>query len=78
MVYELKMKKIMLEVLADKISSIAACILALLEEGYIPNKKKAEVINWSMILSNVYNNIEIFDEEEQTKADSLYNKVIRL
>ena len=40
----------MLDALNDRVSSIAGCMLALIEEGYTPNKKKVTILNWSSIL----------------------------
>lgn len=78
MLYNSKLKQVMLDVLENRMSSIADCIQVLLAEGYVPNKNKTTILNWSSILIDAYENINIFSEEQQKKLDVIYNKVLKL
>ena len=78
MLYDTKLKQAMLDVLENRMSGIADCIQVLLAEGYIPNKNKITILNWSAILIDAYENINIFSEEQQRNLDVIYNKVLKL
>lgn len=78
MMYEDGIKEAVLDTLENRVSSIALCIGKLLEEGYLPNNKKEVLLSWLTILIPAYEHINSFTEEQQTKLDSIYNKVIRL
>lgn len=76
--YEVALKQTMLDVLENRMSGIAGCIQALFENGYIPNKNKMTILNWTTILINAYENVEVMTKEQQNKLDNIYNKVISL
>lgn len=78
MLYENKITDTMLDVLQDRMSGIADCIQVLMKEGYLPNKNKTIILNWSSILLDAYENIDVFSKEQQKKLDILYNKVLKL
>lgn len=78
MLYENKITDTMLDVLQDRMSGIADCIQLLIKEGYLPNKNKTIILNWSSILLDAYENIDVFSKEQQKKLDILYNKVLKL
>lgn len=78
MLYDNDLKEVMLDTLHERVSSITNCIVALLNEGYIPNKNKTTIVNWSSILIDAYENIDVFSKEQQNKLDILYNKVLKL
>ena len=78
MLYEVELKKAMLDVLDNRMSGIADCISVLTSEGYIPNKNKRTILDWCTILSHAYENIDVFTKEQQDKIDIIYNKVIKL
>lgn len=78
MLYEPNLKETMLDVLENRMSSIADCIVVLLDEGYIPNKNKITVLDWSSILIDAYENIDVLSKEQQNKLDIIYNKVLKL
>lgn len=78
MLYEPKLKQAMLDVLEERMSGIADCIVALFDEGYIPNKNKTTILNWSSILIDAYENVDVLTKEQQEKLDRLYNKVLKL
>ena len=78
MVYDLKIKEAMLDVLDNRISSIADCIQMLFKEGFVPNKNKSIILSWSSILIDAYQNIDVLTEEQHIKLDNIYNKVLKL
>ena len=78
MLYEEKIKEAMLVILEERVTGIANCIQALIENGYIPNKNKQTILDWSSILIDAYENIDVFSKEQQENLDSLYNKVLKL
>ena len=78
MLYESDLKTAMLDVLENRVSGIADCIVALLDEGYNPNKNKTVIMDWGFILIAAYENIDVFSKEQQDALDRIYNKVIQL
>ena len=78
MLYDDMLKDTMLDVLENRMSGIADCVTALLDQGYIPNKNKGVILSWTCILIDAYENIDIFTKEQQDNLDSIYNKVLKL
>ena len=78
MLYEPALKDTMLDVLQNRMSGIADCITVLFDNGYIPNKNKMTILNWSGILIDAYENVDILTKEQQNRLDNTYNKVISL
>ena len=78
MLYEPNLKQAMLDVLEERMSGIADCITVLMDNGYIPNKNKMTILNWSAILIDAYENVDVLDKEQQRSLDNLYNKVLKL
>ena len=78
MLYEPNLKQAMLDVLEERMSGIADCITVLMDNGYIPNKNKMTILNWSAILIDAYENVAVLDSEQQHNLDNLYNKVLKL
>ena len=78
MLYEPKLKQAMLDVLENRTSSIADCIIVLFDNGYIPNKNKYTILSWSSILIDAYENVDVLTKEQQNKLDIIYNKVLSL
>lgn len=78
MLYESDLKSAMLDVLENRVSGIADCIVALLDEGYNPNKNKTVIMDWGSILIAAYESIDVFSKEQQDALDRIYNKVIQL
>lgn len=79
MLYENKnIKHEMLAVLENRIASIADSITALLNEGYIPNKNKFTIIDWTSILIDSYENIDVLSENQHKKLDKLFNKILKM
>lgn len=78
MLYDSNLKGEMLAILKNRVASIANCINTLLEEGYIPNKNKYTILDWSSILIDAYENIDVLSKEQQSNLDRVYNKVLKL
>ena len=78
MLYEPNLKQAMLDVLQDRMSGIADCIQVLFDQGYILNKNKMTILNWSAILIDAYENVDVLTKEQHNKLDNLYNKVLKL
>lgn len=78
MLYEPKLKQAMLDILEKRMLGIADCITALFKEGYVPNKNKYTIIDWTSILIDAYENVDVLSEEQHKKLDVLYNKVLKL
>lgn len=78
MLYKDSLKEEILTTLENRVVGISDCIVALVNEGYIPNKKKDTILKWSGILIHAYENINILSKEQQNKIDNLYNKIINL
>lgn len=78
MLYDSVLKEVVLDTLHDRVSSITDCILVLLDNGYIPNKNKTTILNWSSILIDAYENIDVLSKEQQDNLDILYNKILKL
>lgn len=78
MLYESALKDTMLDVLENRMSGIADCIQVLFDNGYIPNKNKMTILNWSAILIDAYENIDVLSKEQHNKLDNIYNRVLKL
>ena len=78
MLYEPNLKQVMLDVLENRMSGIADCIQVLFDNGYIPNKNKMTILNWSAILIDAYENVDVLSKEQHDKLDIIYNKVLKL
>ena len=78
MLYDVTLKKAMLDILNQRVSGIADSVSVLVSEGYIPNKNKKNILNWGMILIDAYENIDIFTKEQQDNLDVIYNTVIKM
>lgn len=78
MLYDENLKQAMLDVLDERVSGIANVISNLVEDGYVPNKNKRTILDWSILLMHAYENIDIFSEEQQQNLDIIYNKVITM
>lgn len=78
MLYEPNLKEAMLDVLENRMSGIADCIQVLFDNGYIPNKNKMTILNWTAILIDAYENVDVLSIEQHNKLDSIYNRVLKL
>ena len=78
MLYDIKLKETMLDVLQSRISGIADSIQMLFNEGYNLNKNKITILDWTSILIDAYENVDLLSSEQQIKLDNIYNKVLKL
>ena len=78
MLYEPTLKDAMLDVLENRMSGIADCIQVLFDNGYIPNKNKMTILNWTAILIDAYENVDVLSIEQHNKLDNIYNRVLKL
>ena len=78
MLYDAEKKQVMLDTLENRVSSIVDVCVALINEGYIPNKNKYNKLSWSMIMIDAFQNIDVLSVEQHNKLETLYNKVMTL
>lgn len=78
MLYNVENKQAMLDALNDRVSSIVDVCVALVKEGYIPNKNKFVKLSWSAIMLDAINNIDVLSSEQHDNIENLYNKVMML
>ena len=78
MVYNEELKNVMLDVLENRTLSITNSIQTLLEAGYIPNKNKFTILDWSTILFHAYENIDVLTKEQQEKINRLCNLILTM
>ena len=78
MMYESYLNKAMLDVLKNRMSGIADSITVLIDKGYVPNKNKMTILNWTPILIDAYENVDVLTKKQQNKLDIIYNKVLSL
>lgn len=78
MLYDVEKKQIMLDTLNNRVSSIVDVCIALIQEGYIPNKNKSVKLSWSAILIDAFNNIDVLSIEQHNELEELYSKVMSL
>lgn len=78
MLYDIKLKETMLDVLQSRMSGIADSIQMLFNEGYNLNKNKITILDWTSILIDAYENVDLLSSEQQIKLDNIYNKVLKL
>lgn len=78
MLYDVEKKQEMLDTLNARVSSIVDICIALINDGYIPNKNKANKLSWSVIMIDAFENIDVLSVEQHNKLEELYNKVMKL
>lgn len=78
MLYDVEKKQMMLDALDARVSSIVDVCIALIQEGYIPNKNKSVKLSWSTILIDAFNNIDVLSVEQHNELEELYSKVMTL
>ena len=78
MLYNAESKQEMLDALNSRVSSIVDVCIALIQEGYIPNKNKSVKLSWSTILIDAFNNIDVLSVEQHNELEELYSKVMTL
>ena len=78
MLYNEEIKEVTLDTLHDRVSSVIDISIALINEGYIPNKNKSIKLQWSTILIDAFENIDVLSNAQHRQLENLYNKVISL
>ena len=78
MLYNEEIKEVTLDTLQDRVLSVTDLSIALINEGYIPNRNKTTKLNWSIILIDAFENADVLSKEQHRKLENLYNKVIAL
>ena len=78
MLYDAEKKKDVLDTLNNRVSNIVDVCLALIEEGYIPNKNKSVKLSWCAILIDAFNNADVLSVKQHDELECLYSKVIIL
>lgn len=78
MLYDAEKKQVMLDTLENRVSSIVDVCVALINEGYIPNKNKYNKLSWSIIMIDAFQNIDVLSVEQHNNLEELYNKVMML
>lgn len=61
----------------DKIA-IANTIVSLTYQGYVVNKAKYNRLNFNNLLTTMFKNIMLFNEQQREKLMLMYNKYITL
>lgn len=74
--YDSNMRKAMLDILENRVSSIASCIIYLNQQGYVPNKVKFNLLGLVNILYATYIQIDSLNEDEQKQLDILFNNIV--
>lgn len=76
--YDDVIKKTILDDLENKVISIVNTSVALVSQGYLVNRSKTIRLNWSSLLLNAFENIDVLSSEQQHKVEELYNKLSRI
>ena len=64
--------------LESKELSIVNTAIVLASQGYVVNRIKYIKLDWTSIILNAFENINVFSEEQQHKLELLYNKLSTL
>ena len=73
--YNDEFSKTIITDLESKELSIVNTAVVLASQGYIVNRAKYIKLDWTSIILNAFENINIFSEEQQHKLELLYNKI---
>lgn len=76
--YNDKLRKSIITDLESKELSIVNTIAVLASQGYVINQAKHIKLDWTSIILNAFENINVFSEEQQHKIELLYNKISTL
>ena len=64
--------------LESKELSVVNTVVVLASQGYVINQAKHIKLDWTSIILNAFENINVFSEEQQHKIELLYNKLSKL
>lgn len=56
--------------------AFASTLIELAQQGYVLEDKKRIRFSWSNVLFDAFQNIDLFNDEQQTNLENLYNKII--
>ena len=73
--YDDEIRETAIDDLENKIIDIVNVSIALINQGYVVNKSKRVRLDWSSVLLNAFENIHIFNKDQQHKVERLYNKL---
>lgn len=73
--YNDEVRKTIINDLESKVISIVNTSIALASQGYLVNKSKYIRLDWSSLLIHAFDNIKVFNPEQQHKIEHLYNKI---
>lgn len=76
--YDEEIKENIINGLEEKVIRIVETNMALLSQGYLINRLKYVKLEWSSILIHAFENIDIFNNEQQTKIENVYNRIMAL
>lgn len=78
MLYNVDLKNKIVDTLEDRVLTIVSVCIALTNEGYAPNKNKMVKLQWSSILIDAFDNINILNINQRKNIENIYNKVMAL
>ena len=76
--YNDDLRKSIITDLESKELSIVNTAVVLASQGYVINQVKHIKLDWTSIILNAFENINVFSEEQQHKIELLYNKISTL
>ena len=76
--YNDELRKTIITDLEGKELSIVNTSVVLAFQGYVVNQAKYIKLDWTSIMLNAFENINVFSEEQQHKIELLYNKLSTL
>ena len=76
--YNDELRKTIITDLESKELSIVNTAVVLASQGYVVNQIKYIKLDWTSIILNAFENINVFSEEQQHKIELLYNKISTL
>ena len=76
--YNDELRKTIITDLGSKELSIVNTAVVLASQGYVVNQAKYIKLDWTSIILNAFENINVFSEEQQHKIELLYNRLSTL
>ncbi len=76
--YNDDLRKSIITDLESKELNIVNTVVVLASQGYVINQVKHIKLDWTSIILNAFENINVFSEEQQHKIELLYNKISTL
>ena len=76
--YNDDLRKSIITDLESKELNVVNTVVVLASQGYVINQAKHIKLDWTSIILNAFENINVFSEEQQHKIELLYNKISTL